>query len=94
METTIIKIPEELRNKVQKADIERSSRRDIITYILEKGIDISPERFDQYQHEYDEKYWAFEQGKQEIENNYVRQAIENPISWTLNYATCEVSIIH
>lgn len=93
MKIMTITIPEEVRNKVQKADIERSSRRDIITYIMEKDINISEERFKQYQKEYDEKFFEFEQAKNEIEKNYVVPATKGKASnWSLDYSSCVVTI--
>ena len=93
MKIMTITIPEEVRNKVQKADIERSSRRDIITYIMEKDINISEERFKEYQKEYDEKFFEFEQAKDEIEKNYVVPATEGKASnWSLDYSSCVVTI--
>ena len=87
-----IEIPEEVVQKVQKADIEQAARKEIIAYILEKGLDISPERFDAYQADYDAKFFAFEQAKQEIEREFVRATVKNPKSWTLDYNTRILSI--
>lgn len=80
-----IEIPKEIVIKVQRADIEQSARKEIIAYILEKNLDISSERFEQYQKEYDDKFFAFEQAKQEVEQTYVLPTIKNPKHWTLEY---------
>jgi hypothetical protein len=48
MKTITIEIPEEIKNATQRADIECSARRDIITYILEKNINIPEERMAAY----------------------------------------------
>ncbi len=88
-----ITVPTTLRDKIQKADIERSSRRDIITYILEKGINVPEERFAKYQSEYDEKFRNFEQAKNELEKEYVMPATNGTASnWSLDYSTCVVTI--
>ena len=88
-----ITVPEEVKTATQRADIECSARRDIITYILEKNIAVPTERFAAYQKEYDDKFFAFEEAKSVIEREYVRKAVPNPISWSLDYHTNVVTII-
>lgn len=93
--TIVITVPEEVRNEVQRCDIERSSRRDIIAYILSGTVNVSEERFAQYQKEYDEKFAAFEQAKSNIEKNFVMPATSGKASnWSLNYSTCDVTITY
>lgn len=87
-----IEVPEEVVQKVQKADIEQAARKEIIAHILEKGLDVSPERFNAYQADYDAKFFAFEQAKQEIERDFVRVTVKNPKNWTLDYHTKILSI--
>lgn len=88
-----ITVPEEIKNVTQRADIECSARRDIITYIMEKNLAVPAERFAEYQKEYDDKFLAFEQAKSRIEREYVRKAVENPVSWSLDYHTNVVTIV-
>lgn len=88
-----ITVPEEVKNATQRADIECSARRDIITHIMEKNIAVPAERFAEYQKEYDDKFFAFEQAKNRIEREYVRKAVDNPVSWSLDYHTNVVTIV-
>lgn len=88
-----ITVPEEIKNATQRADVECSARRDIITYIMEKNLAVPTERFAEYQKEYDDKFLAFEQAKSRIEREYVRKAVENPVSWSLDYHTNVVTIV-
>lgn len=89
---TII-IPEEIRNVVQKANVERDARRDILLYIIQNNLNIPEERINRYQKEYDEKYFEFEQAKTMIEKEYVMPAADNKaLSWSLDYATCVINI--
>lgn len=88
-----ITVPEEIKNATQRADVECSARRDIITYIMEKNLAVPAERFAEYQKEYDDKFLAFEQAKSRIEREYVRKAVENPVSWSLDYHTNIVTIV-
>ena len=92
--TKVITVPEEIRDLAQKANVERDARRDILTYIIGNSeINISPESFDKYQKEYDEKYLAFEQAKRKIEQEYVLPAVDGkPNNWSLDYSTCEITI--
>ena len=94
MRTIEITIPEELRDKIQKYDTERSARRDVIVYILSNdGIEISNERFEAYQKDYDNKFFAFESAKNELETMYVQPAVNNKaLNWNLNYQDCKVTI--
>lgn len=94
MKTIEITVPEEIRNMAQKANIERDSRRDILTYIMANSdINISDERIAQYQKEYDEKYFAFEQAKSKIEKEYIVPAANGKqLNWSLDYHTCVVTI--
>lgn len=55
-----ITVPEEIRNKAQKANVERDARRDILLYIMQNDVNISDERIARYQKEYDEKFFEFE----------------------------------
>ena len=94
MKTIEITVPEEIRDMAQKANVERDSRRDIITYIMTNSdINISEERFKEYQKEYDEKYLAFEQAKNVIEKDYIMPTTEGKASnWSLDYSSCVVTI--
>lgn len=89
-----ITIPEELRNRIQRANVERDSRRDILLYIMQNNLNIPEERIKQYQKEYDEKYFEFEQMKAMIEKEYVQSIINNnqTSNWTLNYNDCIITI--
>ena len=88
-----ITVPEEIRNRVQKANVERDARRDILLYIMQNDINIPEERIVRYQKEYDEKYFEFEQAKSVIEKEYVVPATNGKtLNWSLDYATCVVSI--
>lgn len=91
--TMVITVPEEVRNEVQRYDVERSSRRDIIAYILSGAVNVSEERFARYQKEYEEKFAGFEKAKHDIEKNFVMSATSGKIShWSLDYSTCEITI--
>lgn len=92
-----ILIPEDIVNELQKADAEMSSRREIITYILTKDINVATNKFNQYQSEYCQYYFAFEKIKYKIETEFVDTALDpNEIKqkWNLNYLTKELQITY
>ena len=92
MKTVTIEIPENVKNQVQRADIECSARRSIITTILEQNLAIPEERFEAYQKDYDDKFFTFESMKTMIEREYVRTNVDNPINWVLDYNTNTITV--
>jgi len=92
--TIIVSVPEDICTAIQKADVERSSRRDILIYLMEHPeLNITQERRDAYQKEYDEKYLAFEAAKLNFEKTFVQPAVDNKaMSWNLDYNNREVTI--
>lgn len=81
-----IEIPEAVVNFIQRLDVECQSYKSIISYILtHDDMDITTERFKQYQKDYQNTLYAFEIAKQELEKKYISY---NPNQqWTLNYKT-------
>lgn len=92
MKTITVEVPEDVKNKVQRADIEQSAHKEIIATILERDLAIPAERMNSYQKEYENKFFAFEQAKSEIEREYVRKAVKNPLNWSLDYNTNIITI--
>lgn len=82
-------VSEEDRDMLQRADITCSAHRDVITFILGNDVKVSDERFKQYQTEYEVKFAAFEQAKQDLQNKYLNGIPAK--SWNLEYATCELT---
>lgn len=76
------------RDMVQKADIEMSSKMNLISFIISRNMDIDTERFRQYEKEYQEAFFAFEAAKEAIVKKYLNNVNAN---WTLDYATATLS---
>lgn len=92
-----IVIPQEEINKIQRKDVDMSSRRDIITYILSNNIQIPKERFDEYQNEYSLAFANFEKAKIEVEEKYVNPNMmpkEKKNNWTLDYNSNILTIFY
>ena len=88
-----IQIPEDLRNAIQRADIEYQSRRNILIYIMENNINIPQERIDQYQKDCDDKFMLFNNLKNILEQQYVIPNTKNQKStWNLDYISSILTI--
>ena len=88
MAKEVIIIDSHDRDIVQKADIEMSSRMNLISFIISKNMDISNERFKQYEQEYKDAFLAFESAKDMIAKKYVPNLTTN---WSLDYVTCALT---
>lgn len=92
-----IVIPQEKINEIQRKDVDMSSRRDIIIYILSNNIQIPKERFNEYQEEYSLAYVNFEKAKAAIEETYVNNNMlpgERKNNWTLDYNSNILTIFY
>lgn len=89
-----IKIPKDLRDDIQRADLESTSLYNILNYITLNDINISKERINKYQQDYQKKIQIFEEKKKQLENDYLFSKISNNkiIHWELNYITSIVTI--
>lgn len=85
----IIRVTEEDRNAVQRANVEASSLANLITFMISNNMDITNERFQDYEKRYQEAYGAFEREKAKIEKKYLVGL--NATSWALDYETCEIT---
>ena len=85
----IIKVSEEDRNKVQRADVEVASYQNIISYIIANNMDISNERFKEYEKRHQDAVLAFELVKNELQKKYLSNVKAS--HWNLDYVTCELS---
>lgn len=86
-----IEVPGAVVNFIQRLDIECQSYKNIISYILtHEDMDVSTERFKQYQEAYQNTLYAFEIAKQELEKKYLYN-FKNP-QWKLNYKNYQIII--
>jgi len=89
----VVKVPEEKKTYVESLDYERSSRRDIIAFMLTQNMDIRSDSFKAYQKEYMEFDVMFNKAKDIIEKTYVPEEDRNKgCSWSLDYETCNLTI--
>lgn len=85
----VIIVSEEDRNIVQRADVECSSRMNLISFLIQNNVDINNERFKAYQDDYSNYFFAFEQEKTKLAEKYLNGL--SYTSWNLNYNTCELT---
>lgn len=77
------------RDVVQRANVDASSLANLITFMISNNMDLSNERFQDYEKRYQEAYGIFEREKSRIEKKYL--AGLNATSWALDYETCEIT---
>ena len=81
-----IEIPEAATSIIQRLDLDVQGYKDIIIYLLNHNdIDISKEKFDNYQQKYLEAKYTFELAKQELEKQYMDSENITNYNWNLNY---------
>ena len=90
----IINVPTEVLKNIQNLHTEVDSRKELIAFILTTNMPINSSNFNIYQNEYVKYYNLFEEAKNNFEQEYVRANVNNPISWSLNYKTSQVTIIY
>ena len=85
----IIRVSEEDRNAVQRANVDSASLANLITFMISNNMDLSNERFQDYERRYQEAFATFEKEKANIEKKYLKGI--NYSSWSLDYETCEIT---
>ena len=85
----IIRVSEEDRNAVQRANMDSASLANLISFMVANNIDISNERFQDYERRYQEAFSRFEQEKSKLEKKYLSG--KKFISWALDYESCEIT---
>lgn len=96
MKDFTIKIPEEIVNLILRYHIETESRKKIIlTLLREEEIEVTTERFQRYQTEYENRAFTFDALKKFINNEYVKPLLNNndSVKWELNYSDNLLHII-
>lgn len=85
----IIRVTEEDRNAVQRANVESASLANLISFMIASNMDLSNERFQEYERKYQAAYAEFEAEKAKIEKKYLKGVKFS--SWTLDYESCEIT---
>lgn len=86
-----LKVKEKLSNYLEALSFDIEARRNIITYMLENGYDVSSKSFKDYQKEYTECVAKYEIAKREIQKLVIEKAKTKKVNWRLDYETREIS---
>lgn len=87
----IIEIPEEMVNYLQRLAYETDARSNLCAFMTRQGI--KNEAFNDYHREYIEFYTKYELAKKQMEDDYIKPAIEsNNFTWNLDFKTGQVSV--
>lgn len=85
----VIIVSMEDRDMVQKADIEMSSRMNLMGFMISRNMDTSGEQFKKYEDEYKAAFLNFEAAKEHISNVYLNGI--QATNWNLDYESCELT---
>ena len=92
----VINIPEDFALLFQESEINFISRKDVLKEILENDkIELSNERFQNYQKELEQKAFIFHRFKNELEKAYIYPILEEGqivVDWSLNYTTDQLTV--
>ena len=87
-----IEIPQDVVLQLQKADIEQQARKEIIAYILTSELDISSQRFLDYQKDFEEKLQVFNNLKRQFSEKWVKPLKNDASHWEVSYETCILEV--
>ena len=91
----IITINEDVRDQIQALQYEVDSRKDLLTFMVDKGCDVSSDSFKAYHKEYQEFHIQYEAAKEEMQKQILEPAVPGKlIRWDLNFATCQAVCVY
>lgn len=88
-----IQVDSKIVDTMQKLDLEMSSRKELIAFMLANSMNTNSEQFKEYENEYQKFFLEYSLRKSEIEKEYVLPNLtENQYAnWTLDYSTGELT---
>lgn len=87
----VIEIPRELVDLVESYQYEVNARMNLISYCMDRGIDVDNPVFKRYHDEFVEMSVRYEQAKNQISNEYVLPHYSNA-RWNLDFDSCKLTI--
>lgn len=86
----IITIPEDFCNLIESLQYEVDSRKDLLNFMVNSGIDVENDSFKKYHKQYMEYFVKYNTAKSELQQEYIdtRGSFNR---WNLNFATGEVT---
>lgn len=93
MNTKIVKVEnQELVNLIESLQYEVNARKELISFMLSTDMSMDTHAFERYNKEYMDFYIQYNEAKNQLQKMYVYTAVENPISWNLDFETSEITI--
>lgn len=88
-----IQVDSKIVDTMQKLDLEMSSRKELIAFMLANSMNTNSEQFKEYENEYQKFFLEYSLRKSEIEKVYVLPNLtENQYAnWSLDYSTGELT---
>lgn len=88
----ILKIDEDTVLKIERAQYEVESRKDVIAQILSGNLKMNTEAFKKYHDDYQNHYAIYNQAKREMMNKYLKNTEYEGKSWNLDFESKELTI--
>lgn len=94
MSKKIVTVPQETVNHIQALQYECESRKDLLSFMLDKGAAPTGEGFKAYHDEYKDLHTQYEKAKEEMQKTVLEPAVPGTLlKWNLDFdigeATCE-----
>ena len=91
-----LKINEDIVIELQRLCAEVDSKKELLAFMIDKGMSFDNERLQEYQNQYREDFFAYEQAKKVFQKNCIEEVFgaENLIRWNLDFNTniCDVEV--
>ena len=94
MKTTVINIDENICNMIEALNYEVDSRKDVISFMLYRDMDMNTSSAKTYMKEYREYFTQYQTLKSELEKKYVLPILKDneKSTWNLDFETRELTI--
>ena len=85
-----IAIDNSIVTNLQQLSIEVDSRKELLAFMIDKGMNSNNDRFKAYEDEYKEYFFSYETAKKILQRDVLEPAFgkENLIRWDLNFDSC------
>lgn len=89
-----IQIDENIVLTLQRLCVEVDSKKELLSFMIDKGVSFDNPRFQEYQEGYQEDFLSYEEAKKWFQKNCIEPSIEGAVlkSWDLDFDTCTCSV--
>lgn len=82
---------QEVINHLEALNYEVSSRKDLLSYLIQQGVQPAEPAFQAYHKEFQDFFIQYETAKSELEKVYVKP-LGDGLTWSLDFATKELTV--